>query len=139
GASLYPRYLSRRAELAPAQAVVAVEDERRVCRSRTQASQLAITVQLRCGADALGMESHAPAAAKDAVVVLHQRGERRPRRFVERSDTVGGRSHEINVAPLTKISDPEPWRHQSQRSAADEDVGRCDCRRLASPGGQGCR
>ena len=101
GAALDPRQLPGRAELAPAQAVAAVEDERRMCRSRTHAGQLAVTVQLRRGvlADALGMESHAPAAAEDAVVVLHQRGERRPRRLVERSDTVGGRCHEINVAP----------------------------------------
>src|ERR1022692_2378464 len=109
GAVLDPRQLPGRAELAPAQAVVAVEDERRVCRPRTHAGQLAVTVQLRRGvlADTLGMKSHAPAAAEDPVVALYQRGECRPRRLVERPDTVGGRSHEINVAPLTKISDPE--------------------------------
>ena len=41
-----------------------------------------------------GVEAHAPAAAKDAVVPLHQRGERRPRRLIESPHGVRRIDHE---------------------------------------------
>jgi len=39
------------------------------------------------------VEPHAPAPAKDAIVVLHQRGERGPRRLVESLHGVRGFGH----------------------------------------------
>jgi hypothetical protein len=76
-----------------------MEDERRVCRVRTHAGQLAVTVHIRRAvfADTLGMEAHAPAPAEDAVVALHQCGERWPRRLVKLSDAVGAGPHDIKV------------------------------------------
>src|SRR3954454_17671791 len=99
-AALDPRQLCWSAELAPAQAVLATEDESRVCLTRTHPLQLAFTVQPRGSvpADALGMERHAPAAAEDAVVSLHQRGEPRPRRLFKRPNLVGGHTHRPKVA-----------------------------------------
>src|SRR4051812_9475559 len=98
--ALDPRKLCRSAELAPAQAVPATEDESRVCRTRAHTLQLAFTVQPRGSvrADALRMERHAPAAAEDAVVSLHQRGEPRPRRLFKRPNLVGGHTHRPKVA-----------------------------------------
>jgi len=39
------------------------------------------------------VEAHAPAPAKDAVVALHQRGERGPRRLIESLHGVRGLGH----------------------------------------------
>src|SRR6185437_847711 len=90
GPALDPRQVLRRPELAPAQAVVAVEDERGVCSAGPDELVLAVAVGLgRLPIDALGVEPHAPATAEDPVVPLDQIGERGPRRLVERFDRVG--------------------------------------------------
>ncbi len=98
GAALDPRQLLGRAELAPAQAVLAVEDERRMGRSRADALQLPLAVESRRGllADAGRVEAHAPTAAEDAVVALHQGGEGIPRRLVERPDGVRRHGHRVH-------------------------------------------
>jgi hypothetical protein len=59
-------------------------------RSCANAIKLPFAVKGRRGslADPLGVEPHAPAAAKDAVVALHQRGEGGPRRLIESLDGV---------------------------------------------------
>ena len=90
GAALDPGHLAGYAELTPADTVFAVEDKRRVGCSRPHPFELPLAVQLRRGllADPLGVEAHAPAAAEHAVVALHQRGERVPRRLIEGLDRV---------------------------------------------------
>ena len=99
-AALDPRQLRGRAELAPAEAVVAIEDERRMCGAGKHTGELPVAVQRgrRPFADALGMEAHAPAAAEDAVVALHQRGERRPGRLAESLDRVRRLDDEASLA-----------------------------------------
>ena len=52
------------------------------------------TVVRRVGSRVFGVEPHAPAPAKDAIVALHQRGERGPRRLVESLHGVRGFGHE---------------------------------------------
>jgi Protein of unknown function (DUF1214) len=52
------------------------------------------TVARRAGTGIFGMEPHAPAPAKDALVALHQRGERGPRRLVESHHGVREFGHE---------------------------------------------
>src|SRR5215475_13684588 len=47
------------------------------------------------------MEAHAPAAAKDAVVALHQRGERGPRRLIESLHGVRRFGHESSLTRTT--------------------------------------
>ena len=44
-----------------------------------------------------GVEAHAPAAAKDTVVALHQRGERGPRRLIESLYGVPRFDHEVQL------------------------------------------
>src|SRR5215475_172476 len=51
----------------------------------------AVVLWVRSGV--IVMEAHAPAAAKDAVVALHQRGERGPRRLIESLHGVCGFGH----------------------------------------------
>jgi hypothetical protein len=90
-AILDPRQLVRLAELTPANAVVTVEHERRVRGAGQHAVQFASALRRRrISAVVLGMEAHAPAAAEDAVVALDELGERRPRRLVKSSNSVGG-------------------------------------------------
>jgi predicted nucleotidyltransferase len=89
GAVLDPRHFAGRAELAPAQAVVPVEHEGCMSRACPDASQLPLTLR-RLRASSVFVEPHAPAAPEDPVVVLHQRGKRRPSRLVKGSDDVLG-------------------------------------------------
>ena len=97
GTVLDPWQLLGPAELAPAQTVIAAEDERGVCSSRAHTLQLPFAIQVRCGSDALRVHSDAPTAAKNAVVTLHQRGESWPGRLVKRSNLIGGGTHATNV------------------------------------------
>src|SRR5256885_10951290 len=81
---LDPRNLVGRTELAPADALVAVEDERRVRSPGHDAFVLAFTLRScrrRFGV-IIGVEAHAPAASEYAVVRLDERCERIPRRGV---------------------------------------------------------
>ena len=73
----------RYAEVAPADALVAVENECRVWRAVENSLELSVAVQLRCLATTLGMEAYAPAATEDAVVGLHKGCEGWPCQFVE--------------------------------------------------------
>src|SRR3954453_16396596 len=84
GPALDPGHLVRRAELAPAEALVAVEDECGVRGAGTHPLQLPLAMEVCRGVlDAsLGMEADAPAAAEDAAVPLDERRERWPRRLV---------------------------------------------------------
>src|SRR5436309_3364359 len=77
--ALDPRQLARGPELAPTDAVVAGEDERRVRVAALDPRELALTVCLVAGMK-LGIlvEPDAPAAAEDAVVRLDERCERVP-------------------------------------------------------------
>jgi hypothetical protein len=52
------------------------------------------------------MEAHAPAAAEHAVVALHQRRERVPRRLVQRLDGVGGLVDAASLASLKYAANP---------------------------------
>src|SRR5680860_1248235 len=81
------RQLAGRSELAPAQALVAVEDERGVGAALVYALLLLGSV-LRRGAPLaqLDVEAHAPAASPHAVVRLDQPGKRGPRVHVQRPD-----------------------------------------------------
>jgi len=92
-AVLDARYLVGWPELAPADAVIAVEDQRRVRGPGPDAVEFLLPVRLR-GVEVggfFGVEAHAPAAAEDAAVGFHQRRERIPRRHVECLDgEVGG-------------------------------------------------
>jgi hypothetical protein len=87
GAVLDPRHLVGRAELAPAQAVVAVEHESRVRRAFPYPSKLTVAFR-RGSASTVFVESHAPAAPEDPIIAFHQRGERRPGRLVQSFDGV---------------------------------------------------
>jgi hypothetical protein len=92
GTALDPRQLARRSELAPAEAVVSVEDERGMGRALLHALELPLPVHCcRVLVGAFGMEPDAPAPAEHAVVRLDQRGERVPRTLVERLDREGRR------------------------------------------------
>jgi len=71
--------------------VVAVMGQRRMCGSCADAVQLALAVEGCCDGTLVGlfgMETHAPAAAEDSVVVLHERCESLPRRLVKSFDHV---------------------------------------------------
>jgi len=58
---------------------------------------LRITFLLHVGPRLFGVEGHAPAAAKDTVVALHQRGERGPRRLIESLYGVPRLDHEVTL------------------------------------------
>src|SRR5215475_11816252 len=58
-------------------------------------------VVLRVRSGVIVMEAHAPAAAKDAVVALHQRGERGPRRLIEGLHGVRRFGHESSLTRTT--------------------------------------
>jgi hypothetical protein len=69
-----------------------------MCGSRADAVQLALSVEDCCGgtlAGIFGMETHAPAAAEDSVVALHERRERLPRRLIKSLDRVRRSLHGI--------------------------------------------
>jgi hypothetical protein len=87
---LDPRHLVGCAELAPAHAVVPVENQRRMGEALPDSLFLRGTVVRRIGPGIFVVEPHTPAPAKDAIVVLHQRGERGPRRLIESLHGVRG-------------------------------------------------
>src|ERR1700759_3482183 len=64
------------------------------------------TVVRRVGSRVFGVEPHAPAPAKDAIVVLHQRGERGPRRLVESLHGVRGFGHKAQPNGATAPAFP---------------------------------
>src|SRR5262249_54154519 len=82
-AVLDPRHLAGGAELAPAHAVVPVVHQGGMRPALPHPALLGAAVVLWVGSGIVVMEAHAPAAAKDTVVALHQRGERGPRRLIE--------------------------------------------------------
>jgi hypothetical protein len=84
-AALDPGKLVRRTELTPADAHVAVEDERRVRGPALYPVEFARAVDLRVRPlpGPLWVESHAPAPTEDPVVLLDERRERGPRGLVE--------------------------------------------------------
>jgi hypothetical protein len=55
----------------------------------------AVVLWVRAGI--IVMEAHAPAAAEDAIVALHQRGERGPRHLVEGPHGVDRLGHRFNL------------------------------------------
>jgi hypothetical protein len=67
-------------------------------RSRADTLELPLAVESGRGlrADAGGVEAHAPAAAEDAVVALHESGEGIPCRLVERLDGVRRHGHRVH-------------------------------------------
>ena len=84
--ALYSRQLGGCAELGPTDAVVALEDERRVSRTGQHPRVLQLSLGLE-RADltlrgTLGVEAQAPAATEDAVVELDQRAVGRPRALI---------------------------------------------------------
>src|SRR5262249_11513022 len=85
-AALDPRHLVRCAELAPADAVVAVEHEGGVRGALLHAFALPLAVQLgrRLLVGTFGVEADAPAAAEHTVVPFDERRERIPRALVQR-------------------------------------------------------
>ena len=91
-------------ELAPADAVISVEHERCVRSPRQDADPLSFL--LRCGlivsSVVLGVKPHAPAATEDAVVALHELGERGPRRLVQGSDSERRSFHSRSFARRTE-------------------------------------
>ena len=91
-AVLDARYFVRRSELAPADALVAVEDERGMRSPGPHAVELLLSVRLRRVkmGSFFRVKSHAPAAAEDAAVGLDQRGEGVPGRWVECFDREAG-------------------------------------------------
>jgi hypothetical protein len=101
--------LVRSAELAPADAVLPVEHKCRVRCSRPHAVMLPFVVELplRFPVTAFGVEGHAPAAAKDPIVALHQRGKGTPRGPIEGLDGVVRFDHEAQPTremPVTSHS-----------------------------------
>ena len=74
-------------ELTPAHAVIPVKHKCRMGSACPNTSQFPLTVQSLL-ATVIGVEAHAPAAAKDAVIALHQTGKRLPGRFIESLDRV---------------------------------------------------
>src|SRR6185437_3416783 len=123
-------------ELAPAHAVVPVENQRRMGVALSDSLFLRGTVVRRVGPGVFGVEPHAPAPAKDAIVALHQRGERGPRRLVESLHGVRGSGHKAqpNGATTPVFSVPNQKRRwvsgccPSQISAA----GRAGSRRCCT-------
>src|SRR6516164_27771 len=96
-AALDPRHLTGDTELAPAHAVVAVVHEGRMRPAFPHPALLGRAVVLWVRPGVIVVEAHAPAAAKDAVVALHQRGELGPRRLVEGPHDVRRFGHEFNL------------------------------------------
>ncbi len=96
-AVLDPGHLVGGTELAPARALNAVENEGGMGRTRPHPVVLALTVRGRVTDIAFGMHPHAPTAAEDTVIALHQLGEGRPRRIVEGADGVVG--HALKLDP----------------------------------------
>jgi hypothetical protein len=102
GAVLDPGHLVGRPELAPAHALFPVEHERRMGRSCPNPIELSLAIQ-GCVSVVVGMEAHAPAAAKDAVVSLDQRGEHCPRRRIESPDGVVRYHHETQSTVTPRV------------------------------------
>jgi len=103
-AALDPGHLVGRAELAPAHAVVAVVHEGGMRPAFSHPALLGGAVVLWVRSGVIVMEAHAPAAAKDAVVALHQRSERGPRRLIEGPHGVRRFGHEVQPNPVQGMS-----------------------------------
>src|SRR5580658_8959927 len=98
--ALDPRHLVGRAELAPADAVLPFEDKRSVGPALAdplflRGTFLRYAFLPHGGPRLIGVEPHAPAAAENTVVPLHQRGERGPGRLIERLHGVPRLGHEV--------------------------------------------
>ncbi len=95
------RKLRRRPVLAPADAFIAVIDENLVHRSVANVGLLCQTVpgDGMALADALWVETHAPAAAPDAVVSLHQTGKVVPGVGTERPRHIGANRFHASTMP----------------------------------------
>src|SRR6516164_9813630 len=107
-AVLDPGHLAGRAELAPPHAVVPVVYEGGVRPALSHPALLGRTVVLWVRSGVIVMEAHAPAAAEDAVVALHQRGERGPRRLIQGSDGVRRLHHDVQRNPGPGQEPPRP-------------------------------
>src|SRR5262249_28822664 len=101
---LDPGHLAGGAELAPAHAVVAVVHQGGMRPAFPHPALLGGAVVLWVRPGVIVMEAHAPAAAKDAVVARHQRGERGPRRLVEGPHGVRRFGHKFNLTRPKDIS-----------------------------------
>src|SRR5580693_867904 len=97
---LDPGHLAGCAGLAPAHAIVPVEDECGVGLALPDSLLFRGTVVRRVPR-IFEVERHAPAPAKDAYIVLHLRGERGPRRLIDSLHGVRRFGHEAqpNAAP----------------------------------------
>src|SRR6516165_11474566 len=95
--ALYPGHLAGGAELAPAHTVVAVVHKGGMRPPFPHPALLGGSVVLWVRSGVIVMEAHAPAAAKDAVVALHQRGERGPGRLIESPHGVRRFDHEVQA------------------------------------------
>lgn len=104
GTVLDSRHFVGDAELTPAHAIVAVENECCVRPPGQDAGHLAVSLGngLIVSSVVLGVKPHAPAATEDAVVALDEPGERGPRRLVQGSDSERRSFHFLSFARRTE-------------------------------------
>jgi SAM-dependent methyltransferase len=106
GQALDPGHFLGCAELAPADAVLPLENERGVGFALPdplflRSTFLRHTLPHIVGPGLSGVEAHAPAAAEDAVVALNQRGKRGPGRFVKSLHGVRRSAHGAEFSWMT--------------------------------------
>src|SRR6516165_2343702 len=104
--ALYPGHLAGGAELAPAHTVVAVVHKGGMRPPFPHPALLGGAVVLWVRSGVIVVEAHAPAAAKDAVVAFHQRGERGPGRLIESPHGVRRTGHEFNLTRALRHRSP---------------------------------
>ena len=121
---LDPGHLVGRPELAPADAILPVEDERGMGRSCPNTSELPTAVHARRVLGVVGVEAHAPASAEDPVVALDQRSERWPCRLVESPDLVPSFHDEAHSTVMVPLGGrPSGWCLSGGRRDNDPEVG----------------
>ena len=103
---LDPGHFAGCAELAPADAVLPVENERGVGFALSDSLFLRSTFLRHVGPRFFGVEAQAPAAAEDTVVALRQHSELGPGRLIQRFDGVPRFDHEVepNAGHGTSLS-----------------------------------